>query len=550
VALTYAVVSGLWIACSDTLVAHLAPTVHLAYLASMFKGWVFVLVTAALLYVERRAGERRAADQQQALAAAEARQRAVVSALPDLVAVVDADGTVRDCCVPAGFEGYRQPEEVIGRPVETALPTPLANAVRALLNGDPADAPVTELCFELPCREGTKPVEARLLRIDTGGAFLAVRDVTARLALEERLRQAAKMEAIGRLAGGVAHDFNNLLSAIMGNGELLQAELGPDHHARAEVDELLLAASRAAELTGQLLAFGGRQAPSLTVLDLTAVVGELRGRLRRLLPTGVELTVTTPEQPLWARATALGLQQVVVNLAVHARDAMPDGGPLTITLQRTADGEAAELAVTDTGDGLDESALAHIFEPFYSSQTAGGGAGLSLATVYATVLSFDGEIAVESAPGRGSTFRLRLPLCPTPPAAPATRRAAPVGGGELILLAEDEDAVRALTERALTRAGYRVVAAADCNQALVAAEALDRPLDLLLTDVVMPGRGGPELAAELSRRQPGLKVLLMSGYAPDDYLPAGEAEPDLLVKPFRLDDLLSRVRDALDHRAD
>jgi CheY-like chemotaxis protein len=376
-----------------------------------------------------------------------------------------------------------------------------------------------------------------------------VRDLTRQNELEVQLRQAQKMEAVGRLAGGIAHDFNNLLTAIAGYSEFLSAGL-EDERLRRHADEIRKAAARAAALTGQLLAFSRRQVLQPRVLDLNAVVSDMDMMLRRLIGEDVEL-VTLLDPKLGAvRADPTQVEQVIVNLAVNARDAMPHGGAVTIetTNVATGDGEFVELRMSDTGIGMTEEERQQLFDPFFT--TKAGGTGLGLATVYGIVEQSGGTIEVDSEPGLGSCFRIVLPRVdeaaergesPTPASAPEA-------GSETILLVEDESVVRQLVAEILETSGYSVLQAGDGPSALELLRRHTGPLDLLVTDVVMPGMSGPEVAQAVTSMRPGTQVLYTSGYTDQAIGHHGVLEPDVafLQKPFSADDLNRKVRGLLD----
>jgi len=370
------------------------------------------------------------------------------------------------------------------------------------------------------------------------------------------------MEAIGRLAGGVAHDFNNLLAAILGHSELMMSRLEPGHPIRRSAEEVQRAAVRGAMLTRQLLAFGRRDMLTLQVLDLNAVVEEMDGMLRRLIGEDIELESHADEIAVPVRADRGQLEQVIVNLAVNARDAMPNGGKLTIAVTKMTVDEAyahrhgqarpgphAMLAITDTGIGMDEETLAHAFEPFYTTKPRDKGTGLGLATVYSIVERCGGHILVYSEAGLGTSFKVCLPLADGVDAAPSPPPAAlPADGGtETILLAEDEDAVRELAREVLEGKGYRVLEARSGDEALAIATGAGW-IDLLVTDVVMPQIGGGELAQRLSAQRPGLKVLFVSGYPDDAIVRHGVLERGsaMLQKPFELEAFARKVREVLD----
>ncbi|HXE56427.1 MAG TPA: ATP-binding protein, partial [Gemmatimonadales bacterium] len=378
---------------------------------------------------------------------------------------------------------------------------------------------------------------------------------------EEQLRQAQKMEAVGRLAGGVAHDFNNLLTSMLGYADLVLAELPAGHPVRADVEEIQRAGQRAASLTRQLLAFSRRQVTRPRPVSLNTVVLDVERMLRRLLGEDVRLTLELAPRLGTVLADPAQLEQVIVNLAVNARDAMPEGGELSIA---TADVELTEetvrgygfgppgpyvtLTVRDTGVGMSEEVKARIFEPFFTTKELGRGTGLGLATVYGIVKQFGGYIWVESAPGQGSTFTVFFPRVRDTGSESAPEHPGTVPTGtERILLVEDEPAVRGMARRALEALGYRVVEAESGAEAL-ARLAGAGAIDLLVTDVIMADVTGPELAMRIRQERPGLRVLFISGYP--DTLRARQVElmPDAayLQKPFTPDILGRAVRAVLD----
>jgi PAS domain S-box-containing protein len=384
-------------------------------------------------------------------------------------------------------------------------------------------------------------------------------DVTELRAVESQFRQAQKMEAIGRLAGGIAHDFNNILTAIRGYGELLAADLPPADPRREDLDEILKASDRASGLTRQLLAFSRRQVLQPSVLRLNDTVAGVVKMLQRVIGEDVRL-VTSASPDLGATFADPGqIEQVLLNLAVNARDAMPDGGTLSIDLSNVDTpvsigdlpaGEYVAMEVRDTGIGMDDQVRRRIFEPFFTTKGVGKGTGLGLATVYGVVKQSGGHVTVESAPGRGTAFRIYLPrtddpaaLTPRPADDPAD---AEPTGNESILLVEDDRAVREYITEALRQAGYAVTAAPDAERAV---ELATDPVDLIVTDVVMPGENGRDLVRRLQRGGRVGKVLLISGYPGDELVERGlQIEGDFLAKPFSTHALLRKVRDILDRR--
>jgi signal transduction histidine kinase/ActR/RegA family two-component response regulator len=375
--------------------------------------------------------------------------------------------------------------------------------------------------------------------------------------LEGQLRHSQKLEAVGQLAGGVAHDFNNLLTAIITCARLIEQDLPEGHPSRADAVEILEAGGRAGSLTRQLLAFSRRQQLAPEVLEVAATVRELTRMLRRLLGERVELVVIC-RAPGTVLADPGQLEQVIVNLAVNARDAMPRGGRLTIEVAEVAPealevgdqglppGPLVVISVRDSGSGMTEEVQRRIFEPFFTTKEEGRGTGLGLSTVYGIVAQSGGAIRVRSAPGQGAEFRVYLPRHAGLPEPAAARPAAAGGGREVVLVVEDDEVLRQLARRVLTAASYVVLDAPGAEQALALLGRHGGTIDLLLTDVVMPGEGGPRLAQRLGQAHPGLRVLFMSGYAPElgDYaVPAGAT---FLAKPFPPEELLAAVRRVLD----
>ncbi|MBZ5542916.1 MAG: response regulator [Acidobacteriia bacterium] len=396
--------------------------------------------------------------------------------------------------------------------------------------------------------------------------FLAIqRDVTARKQLEDQLRQAQKMEAIGRLAGGVAHDFNNLLTIIAGYGQLILEQLPEKDASRLHVMEVLKAAERATSLTRQLLAFGRRQVLAPRVLDLNAVIADTEKMLRRLIGEDVELVAIPGRDLGHVKADPGQIEQVILNLAVNARDAMPGGGRLTIeTSDVVLDEVYADqhvsvrpglyvmLAVSDTGCGMSPETQAHLFEPFFTTKEKGKGTGLGLATVYGIVKQSGGYIWVYSELGQGTTFKVYLPkiLEPVEARQMLPTESASAGGSETILLVEDDSSVRSLVHAVLEPRGYKLLVARDGNDALFLCEQHKGPINLLLTDVVMPGMSGRELAERLSPLHREMKVLYMSGYADNAIVHHGvlDANVRFVQKPFSPPALAKRVRLVLDEK--
>jgi two-component system, cell cycle sensor histidine kinase and response regulator CckA len=444
--------------------------------------------------------------------------------------------------------GYSR-EEAIGRPLVDLILAPerRAGAV-ASLAALQARGSITSEVRHMRRDGSVFPAEATASIIadasgQLAGISLIARDITGRYALEDQLRQAQKMEAVGQLAGGIAHDFNNLLTVITGYGQLALARVG-DGAGASELAEIERAAERATVLTRQLLAFSRRQMLDPVVLDLGDVARGLTPMLERLIGEDIEVELRSADGLPDVLADAAQIEQVVINLAVNARDAMPDGGKLLIET-RAEEGFVC-LSVTDTGTGIEPDALAHVFEPFYTTKPVGEGTGLGLASVHGAITQSGGHVRVESEPGRGTSFEIFLP---TTSDRGSTASVAvsdePLGGDETILLCEDEEGVRALVVLFLSAAGYRVLSDARPNDALARTEA---HIDALVTDVIMPDMPGPELSRRLQGQRPGLRTLFVSGYAPDTVHGRGNLPPGsaFLEKPFDRETLLRTLRELLD----
>jgi two-component system, cell cycle sensor histidine kinase and response regulator CckA len=384
--------------------------------------------------------------------------------------------------------------------------------------------------------------------------------VVERQQAEERLRQSQKLEALGRLAGGVAHDFNNLLSVILGFTELAASDPDAPAGVRADLDEVKRAGERARDLTRQLLAFSRHQVLEPKVLDLNAVLTGMESMLRRLLGESVELSFRTFGSLEKVKVDQSQLEQVIMNLAVNAKDAMAGGGRLSFeTASVELDAEYARqhpdvtpgpyvlLSVTDTGVGMDASVRARVFEPFFTTKEQGRGTGLGLATTFGIVRQTGGHIGVRSEPGRGSTFEIYFPPAEQPPdAAPVRPEASARGGTETVLLVEDEAQVRGLVRLVLRRAGYDVLEAPGPGEAILIVEQSPAPIHLMLTDIVMPRMSGVDLAARLRPQRPGMRVLYMSGYTETPLRLEEATHARFLQKPFTPGALLEAVRDTLD----
>ncbi|MBC7235553.1 MAG: response regulator [Chloroflexi bacterium] len=512
---------------------------------------------------------------EQALRESERRFRAIFDNVNDAVFIheVDANG------MPGRFLevnrvacqrlGYTREEMLTMSPQDIDVPSqreqPPAIMEKLLRTGE------ARFETEHVTRQGERiPVEISTRLFDLSGQRVVLsvaRDVSERKRLEQQFYQAQKMESIGRLAGGIAHDFNNLLTVINGYASMLLRGFSPNDPVYDGLRQILDAGQRAARLTGQLLAFSRKQVLNPEVLDLNQVLAEIEKMLKRMIGEDVELVLLLGEGVPNVRADRGQLEQVIVNLAVNARDAMPEGGRLTIETRRVhldedyarqyADvrpGDYVLIAVSDTGIGMDQEVLNRLFEPFFTTKEPGKGTGLGLATVYGIVKQSGGHITVYSEVGLGSTFRIYLPAVHETTAAPPrdTERVETLGGRETILVVEDEEMVRGLACRALRDRGYHVLEASNGGEALLICKRQRQPIDLILTDMIMPQMSGKELVERLRREHPGMKALYMSGYSDNALVrriqTAAEGGARFIQKPFSLATLLREVRKALDER--
>ena len=508
-----------------------------------------------------------AEEARRALRDQEQQHQLMIDGLPVLIAYVDPDQTYR--FVNRAYETALDlpRERVLGRRLSEVLEESVYARIREPFRAALAGETVT---FEnairvhgalrhltvtyLPHRDR----EGRVV-----GIYSLLSDDTERRHLEEQLRQSQKMEAVGRLAGGVAHDFNNLLTVVTVHCEMLLAQLPDVSPLRPDIEEIQHAGRRAAALTRQLLAFSRRQVLTLETFSLNDVVSEAGRMFRRIIGEDVRVESALAPGLAPVRADRGQMTQVLMNLVVNARDAMPNGGTLAITTRNAVvdaalaqrrrglvPGAYVELGIADTGCGMSETTRARIFEPFYTTKEPGKGTGLGLSTVYGIVKQLEGFIFVDSTEGQGTTFTIYLPRAraAAEPVAPSTSlRTSPPRGTEVVLLVEDDQAVRQIARRALERQGYTVLEADNGEAALALAEGHAGGIDLLLTDVIMPVMGGPALAERLRVRRPRLRVLFMSGYNDTAIATQGVLAPGstLIEKPFTADALAHLVREVL-----
>jgi PAS domain S-box-containing protein len=525
---------------------------------------------AAEAFAELLAIMWRTSHQIESIVQSEARYRNLVENMDDVVYSVDRDGRVTFIShaitqygwAPGDIEGHRM-QEIAGRFVHPDDLDGFMASAAGILDGrtdrhefrlvGPDGKVHTVRASSRPVRDGE-----RIL-----GLSGLLTDLTSRRELEDQLRQAQKMEAVGRLAGGVAHDFNNLLSVILGCTEFALDATGDGDRRRQDLEEIRNAARRAAALTGQLLAFSRKQTLQPEVLDLNELIKVMQPMLGRMLGEDIEL-VLKPVAGLWTTKADRGqIEQVVMNLAVNARDAMPNGGRLVLETSNVESGQTLTgdhpglppephvmLTVTDTGCGMDAETKAHLFEPFFTTKPVGAGTGLGLATVYGIVNQSSGHMWVSSEIGHGTTITICLPRVAgategTAQASPSTGRTA---GSETVLVVEDEEAVRNLIQRSLEAAGYKVLTAANGHDAITMCESALEHVDVLVTDMIMPGMSGRGLVKRLTLARPGLKVAYMSGYpgngtTREDILEGGAV---FIQKPFRGRDLANRIRELID----
>lgn len=510
---------------------------------------------------------------EEALQEREQRLRVMFESMQDAVSVIDLEGNVLEAnAAHVRMFGYSRKEEVIGRKAFEMVAKKDRARARSCLNKKSNGAQEESAEYTLQDKNGREffaELSTAVLHDASGRPdriVSIIRDVTERTRLKEQLCAAQRMEAIGRLAGGVVHDFNNILAVISCFGGFAIDALAEGDPVREDVQQILAAAERATKLTGQLLAFSRRQIVKPVILDLKIVVEDMYKMLRRVVGEDVEICTILELTPGLVKADRGQIEQVVMNLAVNARDAMPAGGRLTIETANielepgSSVGMEAEmppgayvvLSLVDNGIGMDEEIRRHIFEPFFTTKECGKGTGLGLSTVYGIAKQNGGCVSVESEPGHGTAFRFYLPRVEATDLHTVSRPAGPVSleGSETVLVVEDDETVRKATQRILRTRGYTVLDAASGNDAILIAKQHEGPIHLLITDVVMPRMGGQVLARHIADVRPNVPVLFVSGYTADAIAHHDVTDGTVLMKPFTERSLLQNVRLLLDAAAD
>ncbi len=490
---------------------------------------------------------RYASERGRAIEALERREehyRSLIENSMDLISILSLDGTIRYAS-PSHERMLGYPlDELVGRNVVSFVhPDDKARVQAALVNGN-----------------NGRPVECRIRHSDgswrilesfsrdlshvagVNGMVVNARDITERRRLEEQLHHSQRLEAVGRLAGGVAHDFNNLLMVITGYSHMLLDAMHPSDPARQDLEQVVKASERATDLTRQLLAFSRRQGVRASLVNLNALVQEMDRMLRRVLGEEIELTVRLAPELKAVRADPGQIEQVILNMVVNARDAMPSGGRLLIETKNSSPPceESVIISISDTGIGMDSQVLSRVFEPFFTTKEHG--TGLGLATSYGIIKENGGDLRVDSTPAKGTTFHIELPIAEqTPEDLEVPKENQPPRGSETILLVEDEDPVRRVVETMLKRHGYNVLASGSSKDALVAAERHRGVIHLLITDMVMPGMSGRKMAECLAAGRPEMKVLYVSGYGDA----TAQSDAHFLQKPFSTEELATKIREML-----
>jgi two-component system cell cycle sensor histidine kinase/response regulator CckA len=528
------------------------------------------LPSAVLNAVKSRDIRRDKENAEKKLRAQEAQVRLVAEHTLDLIYLLDQKGQFTYANPSFHRSLGLDPEELVGKKAFSLLHPDDKTIARAAFQEALETRSNRTVQFRYKDKDGAWRLFESVVNwaVDEKGvpskAVVVARNIEERKRLEDQVRQAQKMEAVGRLAGGVAHDFNNLLTAINGYSDLLLRSLDRMDPRRADVEEIKETAGRAATLTQQLLAFSRRQITQPTVLDMNQVVGNLEKMLRRLIGEDIHLVTVRCADLYRVRVDMGQLEQVLLNLSVNSRDAMPKGGTLTIEIgnkdvdasapDEVPSGNYALLTVTDSGTGIDSATMGHLYEPFYTTKEKGRGTGLGLSTVYGIVQQAGGHIRVTTDVGKGTQFRIYFPKVEEGLSIQEKSNETDdfLKGNETVLLVEDDRSVRTLAVRVLTQSGYRVVEASSGEEALRLAQDFPEPIGILVTDVVMNGIPGTELARQFVAKYPGTRVLYLSGYMEADTRNSilREVQSSFLGKPFRPRDLVQKVRQTLDGGSD
>lgn len=572
IALIYAAFGALWIVLSDLLLGLFLENASKLTYVQTAKGLTFIVVTASLVYFLVRNYADAVQRSRDDLQRGEERYRRIFETANEGICITDTAGVV--VLANRRFSdmlGYRK-EELIGTPLLELVDEGSRHELAGRLQETaPASSQPCDVKFRGPAGQEIWTMAAISRMLDDAechvGTLLMFTDISDRKRLESQLLQLQKMEAIGQLAGGVAHDFNNIVTAILGNVDLMRLQLKkqppPVDGLAADVDQIERAGERAMALTRQLLAFSRRQVVHPEVVHPGRLLADMEKMLSRLIREDIALRVAAADDVPPVRVDAGQFEQVILNLVVNARDAMPSGGRLVVEASRVdldasyvathAEARAGPhllIAVSDTGHGMDNQTLEHAFEPFFTTKPAGEGTGLGLATAYGIVKQFGGHVNAYSEPGVGTTFKVYLPEAETAPTAKPqrTKSSAIPGGGETILVCEDSEAIRSLFSRVLEQKGYTVLLCDSPAAALETAQQHAGPIHLLITDVVMAGMNGPELAEQLHRSRPSMRVLYVSGHTADVIADRGILTRDaaFLPKPFPSETLLRKTREVLD----
>lgn len=564
----YACLGGLRILFSEPLLKAMASAPDAYHSLRAYERWLYLAATTGLLYVLVRYAITRIEKLEQEKRSSEAHFRDLVEeSLIGVYIIQDHLFTYVNARFAEIF-GYAK-EEIVGNksPLELVAPQDrelVAENIRKRVNDEVASV---RYGFR-GLRKNGEPVDVEVLgtRTEFGGRPAVVGmllDQTERNLLQKEFLHAQKMELVGRLAGGVAHDFNNILTAIMGLSQMTAASLPKEDQRRADVEEIFKCSQRAAALTRQLLTFSRKQLIQPRLLDLNALIDDAQKMLRRAAGEGVALELCLAESLRKIKADPGQIEQVLMNLVVNARDAMPRGGTISVTTsnvdvprplplngRQMPAGAYVLLTIRDTGQGMEEDTLAHIFEPFFTTKEPGKGTGLGLSVVQSIVEQGGGRVAVESRPGEGTLFRIYLPKAPEPEAAAAapTQPHPDRRGSETILLVDDEREVRQVLRRVLEGHGYTVLCAEGYDDAVSAAERRQDKIDLLVTDTLMPGKGGPDLAEKMKSLHPEAKVLFISGHSEEGVVRSRiiDQNQPFLPKPFTFEAFLDKVRATID----